>query len=247
MNKSFNGPGDNDIISSYISDEEQYLRLFTDTPINGESSPGYFSLERISVPEIKELIKEPYIIISLRNPIARTYSAYMHKCRDNRENLDLESILGNQIEKSRIQNNWAWGWYYVRDSFYYSKVKYFMENFKNVKIIFFEDLISKPDNVMNEVTQFLDVEPFDKSIKPTQINKTGIPRYKHARKLAKWIYPMVSGILPVNFKTIISNLFITKPPMDIVLEEKLKSIFRDDIDKLGRLLQIDLLEKWNFK
>src|SRR5690606_36684760 len=98
--------GDNEIIKSYITDKDKYLQLFsTKSKINGESSPGYFSIEKIAISAIKKLVSHPYIIICLRNPIYRSYSAYMHKCRDNHETLNLKEILNQDVEHIRLKQN----------------------------------------------------------------------------------------------------------------------------------------------
>jgi hypothetical protein len=243
--KKFNGPGDMKIISSYITNCKEYLTLFDDNKINGETSPGYFSLPQFSIAEIKNFSKDPNIIICLRNPVQRTYSAYMHKCRDGHENVKLETILQENLEEKRIMENWGWGWNYIHDSFYFETVKQFQLNFKKVKIIFFEDLISKPQNVIDEVTEFLGVTQFDVPNKIAQKNKTGLPRYIIIKKLAETIYPYIPNLISEGVKNTIKNKFVYKPQLDRETVIHLEKLFQEDIIKLGDFLKINLFKKWN--
>ena len=79
---------------SKITNKQDYLSLFNRSNSNfkGDSSTSYLMDK-----ECPELIKKDYpnskIIICLRNPIERTYSAYLAQFRSNRTNLDFDDII----------------------------------------------------------------------------------------------------------------------------------------------------------
>lgn len=247
-NKIFNGPGDNEIINNYINDENEYKELFIKIgKINGETSPGYFSLPDYSIKNINYYCESPKIIICLRNPIDRTYSAYMHKRRSGLEKKEFNDILRNELEQKRINNDWAWGWYYLADSLFYEKVLKFKAAFDSVKIIFFEDLISDTDNTLNNIYDFLGVQKLSKTEKILQTNKTGIIRKKALYKLVHLIYPLLSFAINKNMKSKAKNFFIHKPKMDEESKAILQDYFRNDITKLSHYLDKDLFSKWKIQ
>ena len=243
--RRFNGPGDNEIIQNYINDENAYRDLFIkQTKINGETSPGYFSLPDYSIKNIKKHCNSPKIIICLRNPIERTYSAYMHKRRNRLEKNEFIDILKNNLEQKRIKENWAWGWYYLSDSMYYNKVLQFKASFDNVSIIFFEDLISDTENTLNNIYNFLGVKKLPKFENLEQTNKTGIIKQNSLYKFIQVIYPMFSFAINEKMKKKAKNFFIHKPKLDQESKTILRSYFNDDIKKLSHYLNKDLLDKW---
>jgi hypothetical protein len=246
--KKFNGPGDNEIIQNYINDENAYNDLFIkQAKINGETSPGYFSLPDYSIKNIKNHCKSPKIIICLRNPIDRTYSAYMHKRRNGLEKKEFNDILRNELEQKRIKDVWAWGWYYLADSLFYEKVLKFKAAFDSVKIIFFEDLISYTEDTLNDIYDFLGVKRVSKSEKLEQNNKTGIIRNRALYKLVHRIYPLLSFAINKKMKNKAKNFFVHKPKMDEESKVILQNYFRDDITKLSQYLEIDLFSKWKIQ
>ena len=99
--------------------------------------------------------KELKIIICIRNPVERAFSAYNNLIRDSREDLSFENAL--EAEHHRINENFDWMWNYTSGSFYYDGIKAFKENFDKVKIILNDDLSKYPKTVI-EIFEFLNVD-----------------------------------------------------------------------------------------
>ncbi len=65
-------------------------------------------------------------------------------------------------------------WHYSTGSFYYEGVNSFLKNFSDVKIVFFEDLSTRPQQTLKEICTFLNVDNgfnFDTNIKFSQSGK----------------------------------------------------------------------------
>src|SRR2546423_7757610 len=83
------GPGDERINRGVIDDVDHYAQLFE--RVAGERAIGEISVFYLCYPGTAERIKQAVpaakIIIVLREPVERAYSAYMHLVRDGREQL----------------------------------------------------------------------------------------------------------------------------------------------------------------
>ena len=113
-----------------------YKKLFQ--RVTGEKAVGESSVDNLYFPEqviplIKTLLGDVKIIIVLRNPVDRAFSAYKNLLRDGRETLTFEEGLG--IEPLRRLKGYECLWRYQDLGFYYERVKAYMAHFTNVKII----------------------------------------------------------------------------------------------------------------
>ena len=106
--------------------------------------------------------KDIKIIVCLRNPVERSYSAYNHLKRYNiYENLTFEDAL--KKEKNRFENDKfiSPAAKYFEVGLYYQKIKKILQNFDKVKIIIYEEFVSNPNRVLKECTDFLEIDSFN--------------------------------------------------------------------------------------
>ena len=133
INKKFphKGPGDDTVDANVVKDFSEYLRLFKKTPqckVIGEASSDYFYFHKKTIPEIKKTFgANVKIIISIRNPIDRSFSAYNNLVRDSRETSTFYD--GLMKEQKRIKENFDWMWHYANGSLYYEGILSFIKNF----------------------------------------------------------------------------------------------------------------------
>ncbi len=236
-----------------VKDYKNYLALFSDVRDEkkiGEASTMYLYYYENTIPKIKEMLGDIQIIIILRNPIDRAFSAYMHLVGDGREHLSFED--GLKEEENRIKD-WAGMWHYTRVGFYYRQVKAYLENFTQVKICLFDDLKADPAKLVQEVFEFLGV---DDTFVPDNIGErytiTGQPRYQFVYNILTKQNPLRSILNPLlrltmgiektqQLKQNIRKFFLnTKPEMDIKIKKQLNEIFIDDILALQTLINKDL-------
>ena len=120
---------------------KDYLKLFEKIQKEkaiGESTTAYLYYYKVAIELIKEYLGDIKIIISLRNPIDRAFSAYLHLRRENFENISFEEAL--KKENTRKGLNWIPLYYFTSIGFYYHQVKAYLDNFDRVKIVLFDDL-----------------------------------------------------------------------------------------------------------
>lgn len=157
---------------------EQYLEHFQAADkekIIGETTPiyfwtydkktnyidnTYFSNKNVIASLKKRLHRDLKVIITLRNPVARAVSAYMHHFRKGRFDGG-ESIF--EAGKS----------YGIIDMGFYKR--HLLEWLKkisldNIFIVFFDDIKSRPAYVLNNLSRFLKIDDYDFS-KHKQIKK----------------------------------------------------------------------------
>ena len=214
----------------------------------GEASPAY-----IYNPYCAKLIKKHLgnvkIIAILRQPTERAYSNYLHARRSGREPIDkFKKAL--EEEKIRKQNNWSSLYHYKSQGYYYKQLSNYYKSFdkENIKVILFEDLITKPDEMVKKILKFLKVDSEIKIDTSKKTNISGIPK-----GLIGWIimkaryYNLMPNIqlskyLSKYLMNIIFNNIYQKPKK--IKKEILFSItnkyYKKDILKLEKLINKNL-------
>lgn len=248
LNLPQNGPGDDTVFSKMILDEISYDRLFENLKsfnVVGEASSDYFYYHRNVIPRIKEKLGDVKIIICLRNPVERAFSSYNNLIRDSREKLSF--IDGLKSENLRISNNWDWMWHYKKGSLYSDALEHFLNEFSNVKVVFFEDLKNKPNFVMKDIFSFLNVN-VDVEIDVSTIYSTsGAPKSQIISMLTNrnnplifWMREVVLKLLPRKYLEKIAENLFKKKSLNKNTYEELLSFYKLDILKLEKLTNRNL-------
>ena len=251
LNISHNGIGDHSIDKYAIKNWTEYLNLFKNLASYkriGEASPDYLVYHKQTAPLIKETLGDIPIIISLRNPIKRAFSAYVNLKRDNREPLSFRA--GLDAEEDRLNDNWDFMWGYKRGGLYFEQVKTFLNNFTNVKVILQEDLKIDTIGILNELYSFLDVDPGFTPNSSIEYNRSGIPKNLIAKfilnrnnKVSVNIREFLKSVVSRGVLEKVASRSMGKMSISKSEEELLKNYFEDDISKLETLLDRDL-SKW---
>jgi hypothetical protein len=247
-----NGPGDHKVEAWYVKKYDDYVKLFEGADgysAIGESSADTLYFYKDTIPVIKQYLGDPKIIILLRHPVRRAFSAYQHLVRDSREDLSFED--GLKEEPNRIKNNWELIYHYTAVSLYYDSVKAFMDNFSSVKVVLTEDQEKRPQQLIRDIFRFLDVDPNCDVDTEMRFNVSGKPKsqWLHqffvpgnmARRLAQ---PLLRTIfspearLRIAMKIQEKNL--TRMTINPETKAKLRKYFECDIRKLEGLLNRDL-------
>jgi len=177
-----NGIGDDE--RKYYSDFEDYCRLFEKAgkskAIGEASSENLYHAEKV-IPYIQKYLRNPKIIISLRNPVERAFSAYTFLISENREFLSFEE--GLLQEEKRRADGWRHIWLYRDAGFYFRGVKAYLENFTEVKVCLFDDLQKSPLSLVQEVYRFLGVDASFVPDVSVRYKTSGIPRSRRINRL----------------------------------------------------------------
>ncbi len=216
---SLQGPGDAKRESRYVRDYAAYQALFQSAQkykAIGEASADTLYFYERTIPAIKKYIGEqPKIVIMLRDPVKRAFSAYQHLIRDQRETLSFEE--GLQKEEERIRQCYELIWYYRGVSRYYEAVKAFTENFDQIHVIINEDIRKQTPNVFRDIFNFLEVDSSFSVDTSIRYNQSGVPQSKWLHQflfeenwLKKAIRPVTHRITSSKFRQRTSNEMLNR-------------------------------------
>lgn len=229
---------------------EDYLSLFegvkNETAI-GEASPVYLYNTK-AIERIEHYIPDVKLIAILRNPVNRAYSQFLHNIRDGHEPIaEFDKALG--AEESRIENNWLWGYHYIRAGFYYNQLEPYFKRFRRrqLRVYLYEDLRSRPLHLLRDLLGFLEVDDSFKPDVSMKHNVSGLPksRFLH-RFLTKpnWVKDRLKVVLPKDMRKRIKHKIRNRNLLKIQMPETIRchliQMYRDDISKLQGLIQRDL-------
>jgi hypothetical protein len=250
LNLPQQGIGDETVFRKVVSNERDYDSLFyglESFKVIGEGSSDYFYYHKTVIPRIKEKLGDVKIIICLRNPAERAFSAYSNLTRDSREKL--EFIEGLEAENERITEDWDWMWYYKNGGLYSNALEHYQTEFTNVKVVFFDDLDAQPQVVVKEVCEFLNVASDIRLDVGTKFSHSGKPRSKLVAALTNrnnliifWAREIALKLIPRKYLEWIASKIFDKGDIDLKTLRDLKIFFRADIIKLQKLTNRNLAE-----
>jgi len=242
-----------------IKDENEYFKLYNDTSekqLLGEISPAYLYNYIETVKNIKEYYGDSFnkikIVMILRNPVDRLYSQYMMFKRDNLEPLNLYDATSNSVIASRMNEDWNVFYDYIGFSKYYEQVKYYLDNFPNVKILLFEDVSKDTAHEVKMISEFIGVEHYAVNTK-TKFNKSGVPKSKTLHNLMlrpTLISKTLKFIFPKKIRLKIRHLILSRnlksPVMSNSEYNRLLTYFEKDLKKLSNLIDVNI-DHWRIK
>jgi hypothetical protein len=165
---------ENNAISRFVThDRKQYLELFKNVKNEdaiGEASASY--LWDIQSPKaIHDAVPDARIIMILRDPIERAFSHYLMSVRQKEETLPFYDAIEKDYKSS--EKGYFISHLYVELGLYAEQIGRYIETFgfKNIKVLIFEDFIKEPQTAVNDVLEFLGLEPY----RPANIGKVYDP------------------------------------------------------------------------
>ncbi|GMA48836.1 hypothetical protein GCM10025857_01930 [Alicyclobacillus contaminans] len=245
---SFTGPGDEGFQANTVRDERQYQALFSAGEgyrVVGEASVYYLYFPD-TAERIHALNPHAKIIVILRNPVDRAYSAYMHTVRDGRETLTFEQAL--MEEASRRRDGYQPLWWYREIGYYANQVKRYMDVFppEQLRIFLYEDL-QDASRVVQQCFEFLGISTDVEVDTEIRYNMSGRVRSRFWYNFFSQPNPVkecIKRVLPRNVSHRLGEkakaLTLRKDGMAPQTQEQLKADFRDDILRLQKLIGRDL-------
>jgi hypothetical protein len=246
----FSGPGDEVANNSYVTDLDAYGAMFSG--VGDETAVGEASVFYLYRPEsfrrALELDPAMRVVVILRDPVERAFSAYTHLVRWDRETLSFGDAL--DAEPSRVQRNWEYCWHYVAVSRYLPQLQRLFEIVprSQVKILLQEELSGDPSRTMSGVFSFLGVDDDFSAATSLRLNASGAPRSRALHRLIKaseqrWNKPLkrvVPRRLGVWAKESLRNLNLRRLEMAPEDRARLHATFSPEVDRLQDLLGRDL-------
>lgn len=239
-------------VHSWVDSLDKYLALFKagkSALTAGECSVSYLywpgTAERIHRfnPHMK-------LIVSLRDPVDRAYSSFNYAKSYGME--PLASLLdGFAAEPQRIEENRSILLRYRDLGLYARQLKRFYGVFPRdqIKVVLFDRLVQNPFRTISALYDFIGVRSSIEVNRTVWMNVTKVPddsnplhRFVNSEKMAR---KTVRRLLPVPARRGIRNLtrqllFRRPGPLPAEVRCRLRQLFRDDIQKLEQLIDVDL-------
>ncbi len=221
---------------------ESFFESCSDDLVKGEVDETYISwpeaAERIHhhVPDIK-------LITCLRNPIDRTFSAYLYFNRMGIINEPFEAAL-DKYRKILIS-----------DTLYYDHLSNYLNYFSRdqILIMLFDDLEKGPEHFIEKVYEFLDIDAtFKPSVLHTRINEAKEPRSRFLNKIAIKTSRLLRQLdllgpyYKIRNSKLMQKILFSRPyekdypPMSDSARERLQKEYMTQITRLSDLIKRDL-------
>lgn len=233
-----------------VYDKAAYLALFQDATEKriGEASVFYlFYYQRAIQNILSELGKDTKIVIILRNPVERCYSAYQYVSRNNvMETWSIEKALGQEQERMQANKQLTPMAYYQQMGLYTDAVKAYQSAFTDVHVMLYDDFKSDPKTSMKALGQFLSIKGLENIDSTTRYNVGG----------KQWKYPILkqlfvpnSGLKKIAKKVTGSPKWVRRlrasgeedaVPMDSEMRSRLIKFYKEDVLKLEKILDRNL-------
>jgi hypothetical protein len=187
---AFCGPGDQGFARKNIAQWDAYQGLFREagTRVRGEASAAYLSLPGVAS-EIRRRSPDTRIVIILRDPVERAFSAWQYLRGQTREPLrDFRAAL--DAEERRRSRGYGPIWWYVGASRYHVALAEYLATFprSQLHVLATEELRRDPWGSLSSVCAFVGVDGtgFRASALSGDVNRSGIPRIE---MLTRVLYP----------------------------------------------------------
>lgn len=213
----------------------------------GEASPPYW-YRGITFDEDREFkydpdddpparIHEAYpdlkIIFTLRNPVSRAYSQYWKNVRQGRERTyPFSEAIDAELSGERDHHETAMCWYYKNQYSTHLKRWYDLFGEDQILVLVFEEWITDPPTTLDEICDFLDVEPPESwDDTDRQKNKTKTPKNLRINEIYH-DYLRWTGIGELIYYL---NLRTGYPEMSAEMETYLAEVFESEIAAVEEL------------
>jgi hypothetical protein len=240
---------------------EEYFETYKNSPegcLLGDVSTWYLYFHETVIKNIISLYggqaRKAKIIIVLRNPIERAWSHYCMHQRTGIINIPFLEAITSDSFKSQLKDGYYPSYDYIGFGMYSRQVKAYMENFDDVKVLLLEDLRDDAEAKINEIVQFLGLEPVGHLDTGKRLNVSGTPKSSLAAVISHLVYkrnvlkkiirPLLPRDLRYRLKMGVSRFLFKKNPLKPEHRQVLMDIYRDDILRLQKLLDRDL-SKWS--
>lgn len=226
-----------------IGDQIKYLKQFREGQnhdYRADGSVSYFAYHDVAE-RIKKFNPDAKLIFTLRNPIKRAFSHYQMDRRMGVSNGTFKECI--RADKSNLYYT-----QYIQNSLYFENISNYLNCFdkKNIHIVFLERMEDEVEGIFN----FLNVDKIDllkDNGEAVNVNK------EPANFMARFIQKnrnIITRVKPFVPQKLISfaNRLLYKPAKTEALDSEseifLYNCFKDDIEKLSSMVEIDLVEFW---
>lgn len=207
--------------------------------------------------KLKEHNPDIKIVIVLRNPSERAYSAFIYGRKTGREPLENfnDAILDNQKNPNRFMGEiyQQLACDYVGRSLYYQSIKDIYEIFpkENVSIFLFEQIKSDYNKYLNIMSSTLGLSHYHFDTTILHNSASEVKSKYIAKLLSPGHFNKIKNILPLKYRIKIKQTLNSKniqakekKTLPIEAHNSLLVLFREDVNKLNSILNLPLHLYW---
>ena len=249
------------LMRSSVFDWSKYKTIYDNqSKFKIDASVQYLYYCNSAVPKIKKYLGDPFIFIILRDPVQRAISNYYF---NRKAELKLSNNFIDAIKKElKGERDKLYGFLHnYKVGLYYEPVKYYMENFSNVKVLFYEDFQSDNLSFVNSILDSLglseleaieELPKLNTSSELTLAGKVLLGKYSPYRLANKYVSSLFvsSGVLHKRNLKLQAKFSKRKTVKNELTEEELKfmyDLYKEDVCKLMQLLNLKTLPWSKFK
>ncbi len=226
-----------------------YERLFdTAQPgqVRGEAAPTTLYVER-AADRLAARLPEVRVLMMLRQPADRAYSAYQFQRMRGFEPLSLTDALA--AEDERVEAGWQHMYHYRRMGQYSAQVQRFVERFpaEQLHVIVYDDFVRDPLGVLKGVFGFLGVDDAFVPPRTPRPMLSGTPRLPLVARMVSRpnvVRSLARSVVPRRFRPAVvaplRKASVRRDPIDPTVWDELTASFADDISQLEVLIDRDL-------
>lgn len=247
------GPGGSPAPERTIGEAEEYEALFAGSgaiSARGDISPLYLYVPG-TAERLKDAVPDAKVLVILRNPVDRAYSAYMHACRDAREPISsfLDAV---RREPQRVAANWGFLWRYTDMGFYSHRLARYYSVFpsRQVLVLLYDDLVIDAVDVCRRIASFLHVDFAFTPRVDVRYNVSGIPRSRLAHNLlgrseliktaARVLSPYIGYDRLRRLQASLQTRNLQEHRMSVEARSHLLALFEEEIDRLSSMIDRNL-------
>lgn len=232
-----------------IDNMDEYRACFDgahDEKAIGEASTLYLA-SPIAPLRIRQYIPDVRLVAILRDPIERAFSGYLMNVMQKRETSSFEEAI--EDEPRRLRENW-YGARYLDAGHYSEQIRRYLSAFpkEQLKVYLYDDLKDDTHGLLEDLFNFLDVDPTFEVNTSWKHNVSGIPTnrlvdavigQRPSRYWLRRMKPYVPKSL-VRLRHKIRRQYMYRPQLDPETRARLIPRFKDDILWLQDFLDRDL-------
>ena len=233
----------------FVPHASVYASLFdgvTNQTAIGEVSPVYLAATFVAERIAAQLLHARLIAL-LRHPIERVFARFVARSRDGLEHRTLKQIIETERADYSKRDN-GFGTYLASACSQHFLSTYFVRFPRDqIRVHLFEDFVSDTQTVMQDLFEFLAVDPtFLPDTRARHNESTGLIRNTVLRSI--WTRTglaraMIRGFIPSSVRdTVFAGFTRELEPvtMEAEIRADLQRLFHDDIEKLQDLIDRDL-------
>ncbi len=223
-------------LSFPVTTLDAYEGLFADAGarVKVDFSAACFRSE-VAIARIRQFVPHAGLLVLLRDPVGRAYSAYLNQVRKGYESRPPEEAL---VSGQRA----------VENGYYCERLSALVDAFgpRRVRVWLFDDLKRAPEATLSSVFEYLGVDPSMQVDTSRVLNKASLPRNAFVHRLLPnyAIRRRLSRSLPKQLLPFLRTTWernqSAAPPLPREVEVRLRHLFENEVRQLERILDRDL-------